>query len=150
MSVLLQIESSVASAAACSQVGSLILHLELGRPVHPVTPTSGHRFHHVELCLQKRQEQEYVCSAGLSRERQKEGAVSWTAPLISQVINQRKSIPLSFGRFGLGKREGVSVFKICPSGNRNQEKYERLIIFNSHTIWSYRHLIKIVSGPSSL
>lgn len=117
MSALLQTESSVASAAACSQVGLLILHLELGRPVHPVTPTSGHRLCHVELGLQKteHQEQDYVCSAGLSQERRKEGAESWTARLISQVINQRKSISLSFGRFGLGNRESVSVFKICPS-----------------------------------
>lgn len=111
MPALLQIESSVASAAVCSQVGLQILHRELGRPAHPVTPTSGHRLHHVEPCLRKkdRTQRTRIRSAGLSQERRKEGDESWTAWLISQVINQRKSIPLSFGRFGLRNGECFCV-----------------------------------------
>lgn len=149
MSVLLPIESSVASAAVCSQVGLQILHRELGRPAHPVTPTSGHRLHHVELCLRKteRKEQEYVLQDCL-RKGGRRGLNHGQHGLFPKLSIREKAFPFPSGGLGY-ETESVSVFKICPSWNRNQEKYERLI-FNLHRIWSYNFLVKIVSGPSSL
>lgn len=93
MSVLLQIDSSVGSAAVCSQAGLLILHFELGRPAHSVTGTSGHRLHHVELRLQKTEckVQEYVCSVGLSRERRKEELTHEQAALFPKLSIREKA-----------------------------------------------------------